>query len=380
MLRRDHRRHHPSGRVLSRPSAALQRSRSRWRQKALALKDAMVRVDTIFENTGTATILIEEDFTISAINDGFARLMGMGPAEIEGRIKWPALIHADDLERMRRYHVNRRTNPEDAPKNYEFRLLSRTMGTREVAITIDMVPGTSQSVASLMDVTDTRRLEREVIAVGERERRRIGRDLHDDLGSHLSGVELLSKVLQKKVARCSPEASRDMETIRSLITDAIEKTRRLSLGLYPVHIVEHGLEAAMEALAAEIEDIFGLTPDLAFDPAVERLDNTAATHLYYIAREAVFNAARHGRPTTLGIAVEAGKGRFSVRIRDNGRWRDDRRTPGEQEGMGLHTMAYRARAMGATLSIDNDGGGTCVRLSGALPAGTGLHGNGRGAM
>jgi PAS domain S-box-containing protein len=374
MIHCDHRRHHSSGRRRFRHAASLRRSRNRWRQKALGLKDAMVRYNTIFENTGTATILIEADFTISAINDGFARLMGMHPKEIEGRIKWPEFIHTDDLERMRHYHVNRRADPDTAPRNYEFRLLSRTRGTREVAITIDMVPGTSQSVASLMDVTDTRRLEREVIAVGERERRRIGRDLHDDLGSHLSGVELLSKVLQKKIARCSPEASREMETIRTLITDAIEKTRRLSQGLYPVHIVEHGLEAAMEALAAEIEDIYGITLDLAFDPAVDRLENTAATHLYYVAREAAFNAARHARPTTLGITADAENGRFSVRIRDNGRWSDDRRTPEQPEGMGLHTMAYRARAMGAMLSIDTDDGGTRVVLSGTLPATAGVHG------
>lgn len=76
---------------------------------------------------------------------------------------------------------------------------------REVAIAIDMVPGTAQSIASLVDVTDTRRLEREIIAAGERERRRIGRDLHSDLESHLSGVELLSKVLQTKVAECAPD-------------------------------------------------------------------------------------------------------------------------------------------------------------------------------
>ncbi len=375
MIRCHHRRHHSPCRDRFRHTAALRRSLHRWRQKALALKDAMVRYETIFENTGTATILIEADFTISAMNDGFARLMGMEPKEIEGRIKWPEFIHADDLERMRHYHVSRRADPENAPRNYEFRLLSRTGGTREVAITIDMVPGTSQSIASLMDVTDTRRLEREVIAVGERERRRIGRDLHDDLGSHLSGVELLSKVLQKKIARTSPDALQDMQTIRTLITDAIEKTRRLSRGLYPVHIVEHGLETAMEALAAEIEDIFGIPLGLAFDAEVERMDNTAATHLFYIAREAAFNAARHGRPTTLDITVDAADGHFSVRIRDNGRWRDDRRAPGEPEGMGLHTIAYRARAMGARLSIDTDDGGTSVLLSGTLPARTGVRAN-----
>jgi PAS domain S-box-containing protein len=367
MLRYCHHRPYFFDRRFSRNAAALKLSRNRWQKRAMALKDAMARYETIFENTGTATILIDEDFTISAINDGFAHLIGLRPEEIEGRIQWTAFIHADDLPRMKRYHVRRRVDPDAAPRNYEFRILSRSKGTREVAITIDMVPGTSQSIASMVDVTDTRRLEREIIAVGERERRRIGRDLHDDLGSHLSGVELLSKVLQKKVALCSPEIFREVETIRVLIGEAVEKSHRLSQGLYPVHIVEHGLEAALESLATEIEQVFGVPVESVFDPAVERLDHTAATHLFYIVREAVFNAARHAGPTAIGLTVDSVEDHFSVHIRDNGCWRDAPHAPAGQGGLGLHTMAFRARAMNAVLSIDTNKGGTCVSLSGSLP-------------
>jgi PAS domain S-box-containing protein len=367
MPRHCHRHPYYFERRFSRNAAALELSRNRWQQRAMALKDAMARYETIFENTGTATILIDEDFTISAINDGFAHLIGLRPEQIEGRIQWTAFIHADDLARMKHYHVMRRVDPDAAPRNYEFRILSRSKGTREVAITIDMVPGTSQSIASMVDVTDTRRLEREIIAVGERERRRIGRDLHDDLGSHLSGVELLSKVLEKKVARCSPEIFREVETIRVLISEAIEKTHHLSQGLYPVHIVEHGLETALESLATEIEQVFGIPVDLVFDPAVERLDHTAATHLFYIVREAVYNAARHAGPTAIVLTVDSVEDHFSVLIQDNGCWRDAPQAPAGQGGLGLHTMAFRARAMGAILSIDANAHGTGVSLSGSLP-------------
>ena len=367
MLRYSHRRFHYDARRFSRNAAALKLSRHRWQHQAIALQNAMALYETIFENTGTATILIDEDFTISAINDGFARLMGLRSEEIEGRIQWTALIHKDDLPRMKRYHVMRRLDPNAAPRNYEFRILSRSKGTREVAITIDMVPGTAQSIASMVDVTDTRRLEREIIAVGERERRRIGRDLHDDLGSHLSGVELLTKVLEKKVAQCSPEIFREVETIRILISEAIEKTRRLSQGLYPVHIVEHGLETALESLSTEIEQVFNILVELVFDPAVEQLDHTAATHLFYIVREAVYNAARHGSPTIIEIIVSIEKDRFCVNVRDNGHWRDSPHPPAGQGGLGLHTMAFRARAMGAVLSIDANEGGTVVSLNGSLP-------------
>ncbi|GAB6907273.1 hypothetical protein DESC_500125 [Desulfosarcina cetonica] len=359
-------RRSPADRRLLRHARALQRSRDHWCRKAKTLCDAMARYETIFKNSGTATILIEEDFTISAINDGFARLMGMLPEEIEGRIQWTTFIHPDDLPRMKQYHISRRIDPDAAPRKYEFCIRSRDKGYREVAISIDMVPGTTQSIASMVDVTDTRRLEREVIAVGERERRRIGRDLHDDLGSHLSGVEMLSKVLEQKIAACSPAASREMATIRMLISEATEKIRRLAQGLYPVHIVEHGLEAAMEALVDEVAEVFDIVLEIAFDPAVEALDHTAATHLYYIVREAVFNAARHGRPSRLGVTIQRSGDRFRAIVQDNGHWREKSPTERDFGGMGLHTMAYRARAMGATLTIDTDTDGTRVTLSGSL--------------
>jgi PAS domain S-box-containing protein len=368
MQRHPHRRSFLSDRRFLRNARALKLSRNRWRQRAMALKDAMALYETIFKNTGTATILIDEDFTISAINDGFAHLIGLSPEAIEGRLQWTTLIHEDDLPRMKRYHVMRRLNPDAAPRNYEFRILSRSKGTREVAITIDMVPGTSQSIASLVDITDTRRLEREIIAVGERERRRIGRDLHDDLGSHLSGVELLSKVLQSKVAGCSADIFQDVDTIRELIGEAVEKTRRLAQGLYPVPLVEHGLETALESLVTEIENVFGFPVDLIFNPALERLDHNGATHLFYIVREAVYNAARHAGPTSIGINVDSMNDRFRVCIHDNGCWQKGPQLPPDKGGLGLHTMAFRARAMGAVLSIDSNKEGTRISLSGNLPA------------
>ncbi|MBU1567060.1 MAG: cache domain-containing protein [Proteobacteria bacterium] len=97
------------------------------------------------------------------------------------------------------------------------------------------------------------RLERQIIAVSEEERSKIGRDLHDDLGSHLTGVELLSKALQQHLREEVPERAEQLGTIRNLILDAIEKTRRLSQGLYPVHVVEYGLEAAIEELVVEVK-------------------------------------------------------------------------------------------------------------------------------
>lgn len=206
------------------------------------------------------------------------------------------------------------------------------------------------------------RLERQIIAVSESERSNIGRILHDDLGSHLTGVELLSKALQQQLVTEAPERSRQLETIRNLIKDAIEKTRRLSHGLYPVHVIEYGLESAIEELVVEVEKIFGVNFDLSWEGEGEHLGENTATHLHYIIREAVFNAARHGKPDNIGVYVVVDEGSFSVRIVDDGQGFD---TTPVATGLGFHTMKYRAKAIGAKLVVrSNKKGGTLITVTG----------------
>jgi signal transduction histidine kinase len=206
------------------------------------------------------------------------------------------------------------------------------------------------------------RLERQIIAVSEEERSNIGRNLHDDLGSHLTGVELLSKALEQRLLVEAPERSKQLGTIRDLIKDAIEKTRRLSHGLYPVHVIEYGLESAIEELVVEVEKIFKVNFDLSWEGEGEKLGKNTATHLHYIIREAVFNAARHGKPQNIGVYVQVGEGRFSVRIVDDGI--GVHATPAAT-GLGFHTMKYRAKAIGAVLVISSGKeGGTLITVTG----------------
>ena len=206
------------------------------------------------------------------------------------------------------------------------------------------------------------RLERQIIAVSEEERSKIGRDLHDDLGSHLTGVELLSKALQQHLWEEAPERAEQLGTIRNLIRDAIDKTRCLSQGLYPVHVVEYGLEAAIEELVAEAKKMFKVNFDLSWQDNGYNLGRNTATHLHYIIREAVFNAARHGKPNNIGIYMVQDEHGFSVKIVDDGKGFAG--TPAAT-GMGFHTMKYRAKAIGATLTINSgEKSGTIIAVNG----------------
>lgn len=219
-------------------------------------------------------------------------------------------------------------------------------------------------VLKMCSEKELERLEREVIAVSEMERNAIGRDLHDDLGSHLSGVEMLSKVLQKKLEEQVPDKAKQLGVIRDLLRDAIEKIRRLAKGLYPVHVIEQGLEASIEKLVVEVESLFSLQCRFSFEGTQGWSDHNIATHMYYIIREAVFNAARHGKPEHIMISLNSTDDHLLVTIHDDGCGFQDGIPP---QGMGLNTMKYRAKAIGATLTIASDEeSGTLVSINGEV--------------
>ncbi len=111
------------------------------------------RYITIFENTGAGTILIDEDTTIVMVNNKFVTMLGYSKEEIEGKRSWTEFIHPDDVERMKEYHYARRKDPDAAPKNYEFRIFTRQGSMLYIYLTIDMIPETKLSVASLTDIT-----------------------------------------------------------------------------------------------------------------------------------------------------------------------------------------------------------------------------------
>jgi PAS domain S-box-containing protein len=124
-----------------------------------AIADSEARYRTIFETTGTATMIVEEDMTISMVNAEFEKESGFSKAEIEGKRRWTEFVHDDDLEQMKAFHFQRRIDPESVPRSYEIRFRDRGGRIRNVNMTVSLIPGTRKSVASLMDITVRKQAE-----------------------------------------------------------------------------------------------------------------------------------------------------------------------------------------------------------------------------
>ena len=195
------------------------------------------------------------------------------------------------------------------------------------------------------------RLEKDVLEISEREQRRIGHDLHDGLGQHLTGTALAGQVLAERLTAHALAEAEDAERIVGLIEDAIELTRSLARGLSPVAMDADGLSVALAELADQTTAQFYLPCAFRAAAPVRLSDPAAATHLYRIAQEAVGNAIRHGRPSRLDILLaEESQGRVTLTIRDDGMGLPP---PSQRTGagLGLRIMAHRARMIGATLDV-----------------------------
>jgi len=129
------------------------------KQMEAALREGEELYRTIFENTGTSIIIIEEDMTISMANGEFVRNTGYSMDEIKGRMKWTEIIHPDDLGRMVEQHRLRRESQGGALPSYEFRYITKDGRLKDTLLTIKLVPGTKKSIASLIDITERKKAE-----------------------------------------------------------------------------------------------------------------------------------------------------------------------------------------------------------------------------
>ena len=217
----------------------------------------------------------------------------------------------------------------------------------------------------LRDITERKRLEKEILEISDREQRRIGHDLHDGLCQELTGIELLSRVLEQKLAARSKADSKLAGDIAGHVRGAIGQTRLLARGLSPVTLESEGLMSALQEFAGNTEKIFRIGCEFDCVQPVLVNDPTVATHLFRIAQEAVSNAIKHGKATQIEIQLEENpRGTVVLRVTDNGSG-FSQEAP-KQKGMGLQIMKSRAGMIGGTLTIENAQSGAQVICSVAI--------------
>ncbi|MBP1746889.1 MAG: hypothetical protein H6Q54_1504, partial [Deltaproteobacteria bacterium] len=124
-----------------------------------ALRSSEAYYRTIFHNTGTAIIIMEEDATISLSNAECEKFVGYRPTDLEGKRRAIEFVAKQDLERILGYQELRRQDPEKAPRSYELKIVDRHGNVRDVHITIASIPDTHKTIASFLDITEQKKME-----------------------------------------------------------------------------------------------------------------------------------------------------------------------------------------------------------------------------
>lgn len=217
----------------------------------------------------------------------------------------------------------------------------------------------ARTLALTEEIAERERLEREILDVGERERRRVGRDLHDSLGQLLTGTALVGQVLEDKLASASAPEAHDAGKLVGLVEEAVELTRRLARGLDPVEMDGGGLSQGLRELAQATHQLGTVRCEFRPSGELSVRDSVTATHLYRIAQEAVTNAIKHGRARCIKIGLEEEGENIRMTVCDDGAGLPEADRRGN--GMGLRVMSHRAKVLGGTLDVrSRNGGGTAV--------------------
>jgi PAS domain S-box-containing protein len=209
------------------------------------------------------------------------------------------------------------------------------------------------------DITERKQLERELLAIREKEQRLIGREMHDSMGQILTGIAIKSKGLEIKLKSQSLHESSDAAEICGLANEAIAQTRRLARMLYPVDIETGGLVSALQGLASNTKELLKISCQFKCNNAVPIQDPVTARHLYRIAQEAITNAARHGKAKNIKIELASARSRSTLKVANDGK--DFPGILAKKKGIGLKIMEYRAKMIGGMLGVGRGRkGGTIV--------------------
>lgn len=213
-------------------------------------------------------------------------------------------------------------------------------------------------------ISERQQLERDLLEITEKERRRIGLDLHDDLGQKLSGIALMTKGLELRLAKLRAAEAKEAAKIHALVEQAMTHASELAHDLATLDFRENDLPVALGELAERAQDLFSISCRFKASGKVPALEPNVVSQLYKIAQEAVTNAIKHGKAKRVNIGLSNGSDKVTLTVQNNGR--PFPALKGHATGMGLRIMNYRARLIGASLEVKGAGSkGTLVTC--ALP-------------
>lgn len=321
----------------------------------------------LFENANDMVFTHDLNGKITAINRVGERLLQRGREQLIS-MKLLDLIAEDQRAAAGQWLNQVAEGVETHSGDWDFLNAAGQRIKLDISSRLIDVEGKAKEIEGIArDVTERKRLEKEILEVSNREQRRIGHDLHDGVCQQLAATNYLIDVLADQLQEKNYPEAAEAERIGKLINETITQTRLVARGLFPVKLDESGIASALEELATNTASLFKVDCRFQCQAPLPELDNSIALHLYYIAQESTLNAAKHGQAKHINISLTLANNLLTLSVEDDGIGI----TPSviaKMSGMGIRIMRYRARVIGGTLDLKKrPHHGTQVRCELYLP-------------
>jgi two-component system sensor histidine kinase UhpB len=361
-------------------SRALQEvAERRERERAeKALKDSELRYRTIFENTGTATIIVEKDMTVILANKQFEELTGFLRSGIEGKKNLKEFVHQEDLDKAIGLDQNEGVPSSTSQSGYEFRMVNRVGDIVHVLASIAAIPSTTRKVLSLLDITRLKNVENKLLAnnymlrtlsselvmTEERERRRLAVDLHDNIGQTLALTKIKLNAMLEQATQVG--LTEPIVDILDMVDQSIQQTRSLTRELSPSVLYELGLVEALDWLGEQIYAQHGLQIILKNALKSGKIEKDIQIFLYRSIRELLLNIVKYAKAKEAYITLQNSGDNIKVTVRDCGVGFDISKIDQifkKSGGFGLVSIRERLNYIDGCLEIKaKKGWGTCVEM------------------
>ncbi len=320
---------------------------------------------TLFDTIPMPVYSKNPDLRFTAMNRLFAaEVSGRQPDEIPGCTleEVPGNYDHETIALIRKREAEMLATGQDSP--FEISVHDAEGKAKIYHVRLGLLRDGSGKVTGVMgvmqDITEIRRIGKELIDVSMREQQRLARDLHDNLGQLLTATAVKLKTIQAMAPDEHATLKGSLASVIDMINRSSREARALSHGLNPVDVERGGLRLALEELAASTEIYARLTCRFLVDGELPELNKDTSNQLYRIAQEAVSNAVRHARASSIDIHLARVQDDVVLTITDDGCGIES--SSGESSGgMGLRIMNQRALIIRGELTCQPRlGGGTEV--------------------
>jgi PAS domain S-box-containing protein len=322
-------------------------------EKRLQMEASLkARYENLFENANDMVFTHDASGKMTSINMAGERLLQQTRENLLAR-NMVELI-AEDQRATARHWLAQIAKDADLPATeWDFVNAAGQRIKLEISSRLIEQDGRTVEIEGIArDITERRRLERELLEISNREQRRIGHDLHDGVCQQLAAIAYLLDILGDQLQEKNQPEFAEAERIGNLINEVNAQARNVARGLFPARLDEHGLIMALEELAGSASVRYRITCRFNCQVASAKFDRDMELHLYYIVQEALLNAVNHGKSTEVIVTLAADGERLKLTVQDNGS--GFQLSDKNRSGLGIRIMKYRAKVIGATVELHSE--------------------------